>query len=127
MGYGRPARGEDATRRAALDELRSGRDLVADGAPDLVDAIGDALLHAQRHHVRRQAALGARVEVTAGRADGVPGGHDPGPGEPARLRGLADRHVEQVATRPHEQGQVANGRWSEKPWIRKGGGRTCTN
>src|SRR3546814_5952044 len=85
----RPARGDDATRRAALDELRSVLDLVADGAPDLVDAIGDALLHAQRHHVRRQAALGARVEVTAGRADGVPGGNDPGPVEPASLRGLA--------------------------------------
>src|SRR3546814_10865195 len=49
---GRPARGDDATRRAALDELRSVLDLVADGAPDLVDAIGDALIHAQRHHVQ---------------------------------------------------------------------------
>src|SRR3546814_14220811 len=109
MGYGRPARGEDATRRAALDELRSVLDLVADGAPDLVDAIGDALLHAQRPHVRRQAALGARVEVTAGRADGVPGGNDPGPVELARLRGLAARPAEQAAPRLLAQAPVADG------------------
>ena len=61
-----PAGPNDAThptRGAALDDLGTVLDLVADRPPDLVDAVGDALLDGEGHEVRRHPALGAGVEV----------------------------------------------------------------
>ena len=60
--------------------------------------------------MRRQAALRARVEMAAGRADGVAGGHDAGAFDPARVDRLAQRHVEEVAPGLHEQAEVPDGR-----------------
>jgi hypothetical protein len=85
-------------------------DLVADRPPDLVDAVGDALLDGQGHHVGRQAALGAGVEVAARRADGVAGGDDAGAGDPAGLDRFAQRHVQQVAAGLDEQAEVPDRR-----------------
>ena len=82
----RTGRRHHAARGAALDELGAVLDLVADGLADLVDPVGDALLDRHRHDARRQAALRARVEVAAGRADGVAGGDDAAAPRPSRRR-----------------------------------------
>ena len=96
--------------RAALDELGAVLDLVADRSTDLIDAVGDALLDGERHDVRRQTALRARIEMAAGRHDGVAGRHDAAAVDPAGLDRFGQRDVEQVPARLHEQAEVAHRR-----------------
>ena len=84
-------------------------DLVAHRLADLVDAVGDALLDRQLEHARHERGEHRRVEVPAGRRDRVTGGHHPRPLDPARVDGLAQRDVEQVAACLDEQSEVAHG------------------
>ena len=112
LGAGRTGRRDHAARPAALDDLGAVLDLVADGLADLVDPVGDALLDRQRHDVRGERRLRARVEVAAGRDDRVAGGHDPAALDPAGVDRLRQRDVEQVPARLDEQAEVAHGRES---------------
>ena len=52
---GRPGVRHHPARRADLDELGAVLDLVADRLAHLVDAVGDPLLHGERHDVRGRA------------------------------------------------------------------------
>ncbi len=71
--------GHDTPGSADLDEPRPVLDLVPHGPAHLVDPVGDALLHGERHDAGGQRAEHARVQMTAGRRDRVPRGDDPGP------------------------------------------------
>ena len=97
-----------ATRGADLDHLCAVLDLVAHRLADLADAVGDPLLDGQLHDVRREGLEHGRVEVAAGRRDGVPGRHDPRPVDPAEVDGLLQGHVEQQAAGLDEQAEVAH-------------------
>ena len=83
-------------------------DLVAHRLANLVDSVGDAFLNRQLQHVRRERGEHRRVQVPAGRRDGVPGRHYPRPVDPARVDGLAQRDVEQIAAGFDEQAEVAH-------------------
>ena len=75
-----PARG------AHLDDLGAVLDLVAHGLADLVDAVGDALLHGDGQHVGGEVLEHRGVEVAAGGGDGMAGRDDAGAVDPARGR-----------------------------------------
>ncbi len=94
---------------AHLDQLRAVLDLVAHRLADLVDAVGDALLDRQLERARHERGEHRRVEVPAGRRDGVTGRHNPRPVDPARVDGLAERDVEQVTAGLDEQSEIAHG------------------
>ena len=107
---GRTGGGHHTTRGAALDQLGAVGDLVADGLADLADPVGDALLDRHPHDPGGQPALGARVEVPAGRADGVAGRDDPRPLHPAGVDRVGEGDVDEVAAGLDEQPQVADRR-----------------
>ncbi len=110
LGTRRAGRGHHAAGRAALDELGAVGDLVADRLADLADPVGDALLDGHPHDAGREAALRARVEVSAGRADGVAGGDDPRSLDPAGVDGLGECDVDEVAAGLDEQAEVPHRR-----------------
>ena len=99
-----------AARRAHLDDLGAVLDLVADRLAHLADAVRDALLDGERHDVRGERLEHRRVEVPAGRRDGVPGGHHAGAVDPPEVDRLLQRDVEQDPAGLHEQAEVANRR-----------------
>ena len=107
---GRTGGRHHAAGGAALDELGAVRDLVADGLADLADAVGDALLDGHPHDAGSEAALRAGVEVPAGRADGVAGGDDPRPLDPAGRDGVGEGDVDEVAAGLDEQPEVPHRR-----------------
>jgi hypothetical protein len=98
------------TRRADLDDLRAVLDLVSHRCAHLADPVGDALLDGQRHDVRREGLEHRRVEVTAGGCDGVAGGHDARPIDPAEIDRLLQGDVEQEAAGLNEQTEIPHGR-----------------
>ncbi len=76
----------DATRNADLDQLGAVLDLVAHRLADLVDAVGDALLDGQLEHAGHERREHRRVEVAAGRRDGMARGIMRGPSiQPASI------------------------------------------
>ena len=97
-----------AARAADLDQLGAVFDLVAHRLADLVDSVGDAFLDRQLQHVRCERGEHRRIQMPAGRGDRVPGRHHPRPVDPARVDGLAQRDVEQVAAGLDEQPEVAH-------------------
>ena len=94
---------------ADLDQLGAVLDLVAHRLADLVDAVGDALLDRQLQHAGHERGEHRRVEVPARRRDRMAGGDHPRAVDPARVDGLAQRDVEQVAAGLDEQSEVAHG------------------
>jgi hypothetical protein len=106
---GGPAVRHDAAGRGDLDDLRAVLDLVPHTLADLRHTVGDAFLDAQREHVGRHALEHRRVEVPAGRCDGVRGGDDAWPDHPAGVDRPLQRDVEEVATGLHHETEVPHG------------------
>ena len=94
---------------ADLDQLGAVLDLVAHRLADLVDSVGDALLDRQLEYARHERGEHRRVQVPAGRGDRVAGRDHPRAVDPARVDGLAERDVEQIAAGLDEQAEVAHG------------------
>jgi len=92
-----------------MTQPRAVLDLVPHGPPHLVDPVGDPLFHRQRQHAGRERREHRGIEMAAGRRDRVPGRHDPGAVDPARVDRLGQGHVQQVAPGLHEQAQVPDG------------------
>ena len=109
LGTGRSGQRHDTAGAADLDELGAVFDLVAHRAADLVDAVGDALLDRQVQHVGRESGEHRRVEMPTGGCNRMSGRHNAGAVDPSGVDGLAQRHVEQVATGLDEQTQVPHG------------------
>ena len=98
-----------AARRAHLDLRGAVLDLVAHRPADLADPVGDPLFDGQGEHSRCEALEHGRIEVSTAGRDGVPGGEDPGPGDPSGVDRLHERDVEEQAAGLHEQPEVAHG------------------
>ena len=95
-------------RAADLDQLGAVFDLVTHRLADLVDSVGDAFFDRQLQHVRCEGGEHGRIQMPAGRRDGVSGRHHPGPVDPARVDGLAQRDIQQIAAGLDEQPEVAH-------------------
>ena len=97
LAPGGGAERHDAARRRDLDQLGAVLDLVAHGLAHLGHAVGDALLDALGHDPGRQPLEHGRIEVAAGRGDGVAGREDARAREPAVVDRLHEVDVEQEA------------------------------
>ena len=84
-------------------------DLVADGLAHLAHAVGDALLDRERHDVGGEGLEHGRIEVPAGRCDGMAGRDDTRPFDPPEVDGLHEGHVQQQAAGLDEQTEIAHG------------------
>ena len=101
----------DITPPEAHTLINSGAvlDLVADGLADLAHAVGDALFDGEGHDVRCEGLEHGRIEVTAGRGDGVAGRDDTGAFEPAEVDGLHEGDVQEEPAGLDEETEVAHG------------------
>ena len=107
---GRGAVRHHATRCGDLDHLCAVLDLIADGASHLGHTVGHAFLHAERHDLRGEPLEHRRLEVPAGRRDGVGCGHDARTVDEAGIDRSLQRDIKEVATGLHHQAEVAHRR-----------------
>ena len=110
LGSRRTGVGHHPTRRADLDQLRTVLDLVADRFANLIHTVGDPLLDGQGHDVGGEGLEHRRIEMPAGRGDGVPGRDDTRTLDPAAVDGLLQGHIQQKSAGLNEQPEVPHGR-----------------
>ncbi len=107
-----PGVGHDPARGAHLDELGAVLDLVADGFAHLAHAVGDALLDGEGEDVWREGLEHGRVEMAAGRRNGVSGRDHSGAVHPSEVDGLLEGDVEQKPSGLDEETEVPHRRES---------------